>query len=344
MMSSISTDEMFDNDLELRIQPCSEAEIRFYITANRCFPAFANLMPLFMGSLQLNDSDHHLCDHDDKMPPEGLGNVPATGGYIKNQLRDGPPQSPLYSVAVVIENYTSRFQKPNICSVRLGKQLWGEGATIAKRESFDRFAAQTTHAELGFGITSMRVYRGDDEHVDWDADGYQVFNREWARYAVNAKNVSEAFGRFIFNRSSGVTGPLGRAVAHEFLRQLEQLRDTLEQVEWRSCSSNLQFVYEGDGESLERAIHENNTLLENLESSDQKGLSKGLSVSDEYDSDDEEEVRIAPIFSLKLTDFSDARWTPGKGPDENIIAGVHSLIRIFEKLKDGDERSEGVRV
>ena len=49
--------------------------------------------------------------------------------------------------------------------------------------------------------------------------------------------------------------------------------------------------------------------------------------------DDEGLLPSGPkIHSLKLIDFAHAEWTPGRGPDENCLVGVRSLIRIFEQL------------
>lgn len=57
--------------------------------------------------------------------------------------------------------------------------------------------------------------------------------------------------------------------------------------------------------------------------------------SDEGYGDDESEFsRLPPIYSIKLIDFAHATWVPGQGPDENVLFGVRSLIKIFEELSD----------
>jgi len=40
------------------------------------------------------------------------------------------------------------------------------------------------------------------------------------------------------------------------------------------------------------------------------------------------------IYSIKLIDFAHANWVPGQGPDENVLFGVRSLIKIFQQLAD----------
>src|SRR5690242_1810286 len=46
---------MSDDSGELFIKPCTPAEVQFYQSANRRHPEFADLMPLFMGTLSLSD-------------------------------------------------------------------------------------------------------------------------------------------------------------------------------------------------------------------------------------------------------------------------------------------------
>ncbi|KAK3389231.1 inositol polyphosphate kinase-domain-containing protein [Podospora didyma] len=50
------------------------------------------------------------------------------------------------------------------------------------------------------------------------------------------------------------------------------------------------------------------------------------------DEEDDDEEPMPRFCSLKLIDFAHAEWVPGKGPDENVLKGVRSLIDIFEEL------------
>lgn len=50
---------------------------------------------------------------------------------------------------------------------------------------------------------------------------------------------------------------------------------------------------------------------------------------DDVDDETDDEPKI---WNLKLIDFAHAKWTPGQGPDENILLGVRSLITIFKEL------------
>lgn len=50
------------------------------------------------------------------------------------------------------------------------------------------------------------------------------------------------------------------------------------------------------------------------------------------DSDVSDEENVPRIYGVRLIDFAHAQWVPGQGPDENILLGVRSLIRIFGEL------------
>ncbi|KAI9682987.1 MAG: hypothetical protein M1822_006180 [Bathelium mastoideum] len=57
---------------------------------------------------------------------------------------------------------------------------------------------------------------------------------------------------------------------------------------------------------------------------------------DDADDDDEElsdeETEQPKVSALKLIDFAHAKWTPGEGPDENLLHGVRSVRKILEEL------------
>ncbi|KAM7195339.1 hypothetical protein V8F20_007558 [Naviculisporaceae sp. PSN 640] len=60
----------------------------------------------------------------------------------------------------------------------------------------------------------------------------------------------------------------------------------------------------------------------------------GTDLDEGFGEDESEFSRLPPIYSIKLIDFAHATWVPGQGPDENVLFGVRSLIKIFEELSD----------
>ncbi|KAI2635153.1 SAICAR synthase-like protein [Xylaria nigripes] len=59
---------------------------------------------------------------------------------------------------------------------------------------------------------------------------------------------------------------------------------------------------------------------------------------DEESADDDDDFvemsRFPHIYTLKMIDFAHSEWTPGLGPDEDVLLGVRSLAELFEKLSD----------
>lgn len=55
-----------------------------------------------------------------------------------------------------------------------------------------------------------------------------------------------------------------------------------------------------------------------------------------------EEDELPKVHDLRLIDFAHARWTPGQGPDENVLLGVRSLAKIMEELASENYQNESV--
>ncbi|KAI9152166.1 Inositol polyphosphate multikinase [Paramyrothecium foliicola] len=347
------------DDGELFIKPCTQSEIDFYQSSNRRHPEFADLMPLFMGTLFLSDPNSLQID-------EGVAGVISDAGEIqsakehvaatiaaeiarneaeekrKTALENGiwvPNKSKKISTdkAVVLDNASFGFKEPNILDAKLGVRLWADDAPLAKKQRFDKISSETTHGKLGFRIAGMRVFRGSENPAELDKDEYKIYDKDYGRVTVNNDNVVQEFRKFIFNKAAGIDEDLGKAVCEAFLRDLRRVEDVISRHESRMYSSSLLFVFEGDGEALRAAIEENNAALEaDTEERRQadrttKRVDSGIAL--DADSDDELDLSSLPqIYSLKLIDFAHAQWTPGQGPDENTLTGVRSLIRIFEEM------------
>ncbi|KAF7715591.1 Uncharacterized protein PECH_006506 [Penicillium ucsense] len=50
------------------------------------------------------------------------------------------------------------------------------------------------------------------------------------------------------------------------------------------------------------------------------------------DDEEEEDEEIPKVHDLRLIDFAHAQWTPGVGPDENMLFGIRNLVKMFEDL------------
>ncbi|KAH6658908.1 inositol polyphosphate kinase-domain-containing protein [Truncatella angustata] len=178
---------------ELFIKPCTQSEIQFYESAHTLHPDFADLMPLYYGSLSLTetttdemihaqipgivakadvpeaakkDVQAHL--HLDQRatlvsPAPGAApelhrtvTDPGNGGdWVPNKSRKITTDK-----AVVLHNSSFGYKKANIMDAKLGYDLAAPDAPQAKKDRFREIAEATTHKNYGFRVAGMRVYQG----------------------------------------------------------------------------------------------------------------------------------------------------------------------------------------
>ncbi|KAL2020461.1 hypothetical protein VTK56DRAFT_8427 [Thermocarpiscus australiensis] len=264
-----------DLDGELFIKPCVQQEIDFYEKAKE-HPSFAELMPVYLGTLTLNDATDvnsvneqlpvvadHLSQH---IKEEAV--LMAKAAAAKAVAEDSSSQSDnvewkpnknrkiATNKSVVLENTAYGFKRPNILDAKLGRRLWADDAPLEKKRRFDEISRTTTSGSHGFRISGMCVYKGSDDPAELDAEGYKVYNKDYGRLQVNKDNVVQEMRKFIFNERAGIDEDLGRAVAQAFLEDLRRVEHVLANAETRMYSASLLFTFEGDGEALRDAIEQ----------------------------------------------------------------------------------------
>lgn len=152
--------------------------------------------------------------------------------------------------AVVLQNASCHYVKPNIMDAKLGLRLWADDAPEEKRKRFDEIANETTHKKYGFRVAGMRVYKGSEDPSELDEEGYRIYDKWWGRNTVNNDNILDRLKQFIFNRAAGIDNELGKFIAGRFAEDLRKVQAVLEANETRMYSSSLLFVFEGDGDAL----------------------------------------------------------------------------------------------
>lgn len=340
-----------DADGELFIKPCTQKELDFYQSAAAKFEEFTEIMPLFMGCLSLADPAEVSSAEEDVSPvdavPAAAPEAQAPPAEPRNAPAPTPPQSEPKDAttwkpnkdkriktdqAIVLENCTNGYKKPNILDAKLGVRLWADDAPLQKRQRFDLISAETTHRDYGCRIAGMRVYKGSENATELDDDQYKVYDRDYGRSSVTNETFVDAVRQFVFNKAAGIDNALAKAICQGFVQELQRVEKILETHESRMYSASILFIYEGDVEALEASINRNNTLAENLEKANIRPsrIDSGICLDDEDDEDDE--IVFPKVYTVKLIDFAHAKWVPGEGPDENSLIGVRSLRRIFEEL------------
>lgn len=312
-------------------KPCKQAEVDFY-QSTTLHPRFQQYIPTFMGTLSLGSQPDFTFATATINPTDAgqaVSDTPplTTVPVVEQSWKPSSGAKIQTDLAIVLENATAAFKKPNVLDVKLGARLWDEQAPAAKRAKLDQDAEQTTSKPLGFRIAGMRTWQGQEAagKDGVNADGYKNFDKHYGR-ALTTDTVRQGFEEF-FRLERGVSAKGSvRKIISRFLEDLKGLKAVLESEESRMYSASLLFVYEGDAAALEEAFK-----AEEGTPADGSGT-KGKEVDDE----DEDEDGGPKIQAMKLIDFAHARWTPGEGPDENLLHGLRNTIKIFETLIAAD--------
>ncbi|GIJ99945.1 hypothetical protein Aspvir_003959 [Aspergillus viridinutans] len=198
-----------------------------------------------------------------------------------------------------------------------------------------------------------------------EKDGYRRYDK-WYGRSFNEKNVKEGFETFLAGAKAGAVDR-SKLIARRLADELRRVQSILESEESRMYSASVLIVYEGDPEAMEEALEEEkkprDRSPEELDEEDeqfdfalqqdgsfevvnlqvgQEGIpQQAININlgpetaqlGEIDFEDEEEEDEPPkVHDLRLIDFAHASWTPGQGPDENVLMGVRSLIRLLDEL------------
>ena len=337
---------------EFIVKPCSQAEVDFYQSAS-LHSAFEYYTPKFWGTLSLSSnpaisqsvSDRNLPDLPHVIAPLFDNGHPTTPTLPAWTPSDGGKIDT--STAIVLENMAAHFKKPNVLDVKLGARLWADDAPAAKRQKLEKAAAETTSKPLGFRIAGMKVWQGvqANGHENPSTDGYRVCNKAYGRN-LTVETVRQGFKDFFFVKSAAVTKTLACEVIQRFLIDLRGLQEVIEKEESRMYSASLLFIYEGDGHSLQHAFDAEKIILPcTTERLKDKGKAENPVVdatssrtssseeeADDAEDDEEDKPHLPKIQAIKLIDFAHAQWTPGQGPDENLLHGVRNVVEILEDL------------
>ena len=158
-------------------------------------------------------------------------------------------------------------------------------------------------------------------------------------------------------------------VLQRLIREVESIEYVLENEESRMYSASILLVYEAEDSALQAALDSEQTAFEEepedetdqqsfqVDSETLKALVGGGSSvhtkkapihssdetnatsdkeddgNDEDDDDDDDDPTPGPkVQDVRLIDFAHAAFTPGEGPDENVLQGVKSVLKILREI------------
>lgn len=334
------------------IKPCTQAEINFYESASS-YPDLAAHMPTYIGSLtpgaqtaarQLNVDAGEVEETMVRQHEDGEWK-PSGGAKLDTGL------------AIVLSNATAGFKHPNVLDLKLGARLWDDDAPLAKRQKLDEVANSSTSGPLGFRIAGMKVWLGESAVTSTNSEaaiikgqnttasatlqpntkldgGYKIFDKYYGRINIQADNVVQSFEEFLSSTDlpSAATGKPSvgrkRAVIQRLRADVASIQGVLQKAESRMYSASVLMVYEGDPDALVETLsweqtHVAGRTRRHVDSDDD---------SDD-DGDEDEEPKNHDVHKVVLIDFAHAHWTPGQGPDENVIHGLRSIDRILTEME-----------
>ena len=232
-----------------------------------------------------------------------------------------------------MENVAHGYKKPNILDVKLGARLWADDAPPAKRAKLDKVAEVTTSNTLGFRVAGMRIYQGPEaagkEGVNEDL--YKFYDKEYGR-ALTAVTVADGFREYFHIDRGEKPVKNTKKTINRFIDDLKDLQGILEREESRMYSASLLFVYEGDPALLHEAFTTEKLMLEAQDNQAAHQEANGVNGIDSDDIDEDFYLNLPNIQVLKLIDFAHAQWTPGQGPDENLLHGIRNVIKTLQGL------------
>ena len=310
------------------------------------------IIPTYFGSLSLADTKPAQAAGTILLPAETSPELPSPASFtgetatIENEWTPSNGGKIQTDLAIVLENLLFGYTKPNFIDVKLGARLWADDAPPAKRTKLDKAAEETTSKPLGFRIAGGKTYQGpcSGEEEGLTLDGYKEFDKNYGR-TFTAENVRRGFEEyFLMEPGAKAKGSL-RRVIKRFIDDIQGMMEVVQGQESRIYSASLLFVYEGDKKTLEDAFVKEKKVLAVYKEreaapgdgdlhADGHEFHAGDQISNDDDDDDEEdeEIKFPAIHCLKLIDFAHAQWTPGQGPDENILHGMRNVSKILADL------------
>lgn len=120
------------------------------------------------------------------------------------------------------------------------------------------------------------------------------------------------------NSNSGLTRSTLLPILRGIREDVAELKDAFAQVDMRMVGGSVLIIYEADEDKAKEGLK----LLE-------EGAFEEEDEEDEDESEDEQN-KPGPPFVAKLIDFAHTRIVPGEGPDEGVLLGLNTVLRLLD--------------
>ncbi|CAM9013580.1 unnamed protein product [Wickerhamomyces anomalus] len=199
---------------------------------------------------------------------------------------------------LVLQNALKGFNNPSIIDIKLGSILHDEFTSQEKKARLQKVSETTTSGSLNYRVCGMKLYH--DQIPD-------LFN-------FDKEHVSKTDdGYLVFDKWFG-RSLTPTTVVDNFKIYFQH--NKLSSIQQRIL---LLFIHENDPKRWEELNNEDQLFKQDF-------------LDDDDDDDDDDNEQPAPLSAMYLIDFAHAKFTPGKGVDENIIKGVENILDALDRL------------
>ena len=125
--------------------------------------------------------------------------------------------------------------------------------------------------------------------------------------------------------SSGLPKETLEPILRAIYEEVAEIREVYSSLEIRMIGGSLLIVYEADWTRAEQSL----TAFNEEDDEDDEDMDLDM----EDDSDDEDESnskRPGPPFVAKLIDFAHTRLAPGEGPDQGVLLGMDTVLKLLD--------------
>ena len=258
----------------------------------------------------------------------------------------GNPQS------IVLENLSYSFLKPNILDIKLGTVLYDENASPEKVARMQKHARETTSLETGVRLTGFQVsslaFVLVSNSFPLHPLNFQVYDNITRQHVLTPKSygrslkaaqLGEGIAKFFpvgsptpnmpGTSSSGLPKETLEPILRAIYSEIAEIRQVYSTLEIRMVGASLLIIYEADWTRAEQS------LTTSSEEEDEKDKDDEIDVDDDGDDDDDDEdesnsKRPGPPFVTKLIDFAHTRLAPGEGPDQSVLIGLDTVLKLLD--------------
>ncbi|KAF9793329.1 hypothetical protein BJ322DRAFT_1034064 [Thelephora terrestris] len=286
-------------DGSLLFKPALPHEVAFYehLTSDPGSAPLRRYIPKFYGTLRLEGQVED-------------GNL--------ETLHEAPAPSE-EKESIVLENLTHRFLKPNILDLKLGTRLHDDEASEEKKARMIEKANDTTSSKTGLLLTGFQIH-------DTVTGQAVTVPRSYGK-SLKPSDLPDGIAKFFPVHSEQLSQGLPKEqllpVIESIRRHVAAVRDAFARLELRMIGGSFLIVYEGDLERAKQGI----ALLGEGDSDEDEEDDE-----DESDDEDEDEEKIKPCppCLVKLIDFAHTKVVTGRGPDEGVLLGMDTTLKLLD--------------